>query len=448
MRLTDYLRLGLAGVKAHKKRAFAVVIIVGLLFGVLMAGAFILQGAENVVLAEMLAPTDGEVLMMSSIESVICGEECDVAAEVEVMKRKVEEYGGETVEAKVTRIMGEEFYILEEGVLGDAATGDIARDESMMAVMVPLKVAVEMAEMELPDWTANVTKRVQAISRVREEVLGKVVENENGDKYRIVEILPSAVYVGDLSLRNIGQRGNLLNAILDLVPTGESLNFVVGEIEEMVGAEMDDGVVETEELGAIFAKFPGVEGADKYYRDKVNYCSEVDRMFSTYNKGYRYRTVAAIADPLGVYEKFQDIWLVYKIIVAVLAVIGVMIALSTYVRLIGKDVKVVALYHALGATGWQIRMVYVVYLLILSGMAAGFAAMIGLMLAVGVSLVNMEAMEQVFALGFGVTERAIWLVGWNDVIWWLTGVMLLTAVVTVVLGNGNFTSRELARKMK
>ena len=100
MRTLDYLRLGAAGMKAHKKRALVVVMIVGLLFGVVAAGAFFLQGLEQVALAEMLAPTEGKVLVMSSVDARACGEDCE-AAEVEKMKEKIGEYGGEVVPAAV-----------------------------------------------------------------------------------------------------------------------------------------------------------------------------------------------------------------------------------------------------------------------------------------------------------------------------------------------------------
>ena len=101
MRTLDYLRLGAAGMKAHKKRALVVVMIVGLLFGVVAAGAFFLQGLEQVALAEMLAPTEGKVLVMSSVDTRACGEDCEVAAEVGRMKEKIGEYGGEVVPVAV-----------------------------------------------------------------------------------------------------------------------------------------------------------------------------------------------------------------------------------------------------------------------------------------------------------------------------------------------------------
>ena len=208
------------------------------------------------------------------------------------------------------------------------------------------------------------------------------------------------------------------------------------------------GDMDAEEMGIVFAQFKNIEEAYKYYQDKVNYCSEIDRIFSMCGKDYKYQVMAAVSNPLTTYENLQNIWLAFKVVAAVLVVIAAIIALSTYARLIGKDLKIISLYHALGATTGQIRVVYVVYLLILSVMAVGFAVIVGLILAAVLSMANITALEQIWSLAFGVEARAIWLIGWNNLIWWPTGVMLLTAVVAVILGNGNFTSKELAKKMK
>lgn len=116
MRLVDYLRLGFAGVKAHKKRAFTVVIIVGLLFSVISAGVFVLQGLEDRVLGTMLAPTGGKVLVMSSVDTQVCGEDCDTEAEVGEMKRNIETYGGRIIKVEVSQTTDGMFYKLGEGV--------------------------------------------------------------------------------------------------------------------------------------------------------------------------------------------------------------------------------------------------------------------------------------------------------------------------------------------
>ena len=450
MRTLDYLRLGAAGMKAHKKRALVVVMIVGLLFGVVAAGAFFLQGLENVALAEMLAPTEGKVLVMSSVDTRACGEDCEVAAEVEKMKEKIGEYGGEVVPAAVRQTAEGMFYVVDEGVFGEVLSGvkvEAAGDaegtftdgeDEAMTVVVPLEVAAELAGIEMPESGASVAERMVAIYKVREETLGRTVESETGARYEVAGILPGGVYATDLSLVYVGQSGNPLNMLFGQVKTGVSQSFGVGQAED----------VDAEAMGVVLAVFEDIEAAEGYYRDEVNYCAEVDRMMGRCSEEYRYQVAAAVADPLGTYDNLQQVWSVFKIAAAVLAAIAVLIALSTYVRLLGGDVKIIALYHAMGATGWQIRLVYLTYLVMLSVLAVGFAVILGVGLAAVLSLVNMAALKEVFAMGFGVVTEEIWLVGWSEVIWWLAGALLAAAGLAVVLGNGNFAGKELGKRMK
>lgn len=443
MRTLDYLRLGAAGMKAHKKRALVIVVIVGLLFGVVAAGAFFLQGLEKVALAEMLTPTEGKVLVMSSVDTRACGEDCEVAAEVEKMKEKVGEYGGEVVPVAVRQMAEGMFYVVDEGVFREVFSGvkaDSAESEGgeMMTVVVPLEVAAELAGIEMPESGASVAERMVAIYKVREETLGRTVESETGARYEVAGILPGGVYATDLSLVYVGQSGNPLNMLFGQVKTGVSQSFGVGQAEDM----------DVEAMGMVLAVFEDIEAAEGYYRDEVNYCAEVDRMMGRCSEEYRYQVAAAVADPLGTYDNLQQVWSVFKIAAAVLAAIAVLIALSTYVRLLGGDVKIIALYHAMGATGWQIRLVYLTYLVMLSVLAVGFAVILGLGLAAVLSLVNMAALKEVFAMGFGVVTEEIWLVGWSEVIWWLAGALLAAAGLAVVLGNGNFAGKELGKRMK
>ena len=458
MRLTDYLKLGFAGVKAHKKRALTVVVIVGLLFSVVTAGVFVLQGLENVALAEMLAPTDGKVLVISSVDTKVCGEDCDIATEVAEIKKNIAQYNGEIIEAEVSQTTDGMFYKLKEDMFVSANGEGDSEIIDVTEVVVPLEVAAKLAGIEMLERDAKVTEQLDTIKEVREKTFGKVVENEAGEKYYIAEILPSGVYASNLSFMNIGQNANPLDLILGQINTGISQNFIISSaevkpIEDSTGEEQYSGFVamedmDVEEMGIVFARFENVAAAYDYYRDKVNYCSETDRIFNMCGKDYKYQVVSAISDPIMTYENLQNVWLVFRIVAAVLAVIALIIALSTYARLIGKDMKIISLYHALGATKGQIRMVYIVYLLMLSLMAVGFAIIIGLALAAILSAVNMESMKQVWSLAFGTQAKEIWLIGWNNLIWWLAGVILLTAIVAVVLGNGNFTSKELAKKMK
>ena len=454
MRLTDYLRLGFAGVKAHKKRAFTVVIIVGLLFSVITAGAFILQGLENVVLGTMLAPTDGKVLVMSSVDTKICGDNCDITTEVGRIKKNIERYGGEIIEAEVSQTTDGMFYKIEEKVFSSETNNAI----DMVQVVVPLGVAANLAGIKMPERDAEVAEQLNAIREVREKTLGKVVKNEAGEKYYIAEILPSGVYASNLSFMNIGQGGNPLDLILGQIRTGVSQNFITksAKTEPKVdesNTEQSSGFiamedVDAEEMGMVLAQFEDVKAAYNYYQDKANYCSETDRIFSMCGKDYKYQVVSAVSDPTMTYENLQNIWLVFMLIAAVLTIIALIIAISTYGRLIGKDLKIIALYHVLGANGRQIRLVYLTYLLMLSIMAVGFAIVVGLALAAVLSLVNMTNLVQVFALGFGLETEGVWLVGWNNLLLYVVGAIMAAAILVVILSDGQFADKKLARKIK
>lgn len=454
MRLADYLRLGFAGVKAHKKRVFTVVIIVGLLFSVITAGAFILQGLENVALGTMLAPTDGKVLVVSSVDAKICGEDCDIAEEVGKIKENVERYGGKIIPAKISQTADEMFYKMERNLFGNK----VSDTTDATQVAVSLGTAATPADIKMPERDAKVAEQLNAIRKVREKTLGKVVENRTGEQYYIAEILPGGVYANSLSFMNIGQGGNPLDLILGQIRTGMSQNFIIKSAKMEPKADesntgqssgfiaMED--VDTEAMGMVFAEFEDVKVAYNYYQDKANYCSETDRIFSMCGKDYKYQVASAISDPITTYDNLQNVWLVFKIVAAVLAVIALIIAISTYGRLIGRDMKIIALYHAMGANKRQIRLVYLTYLLMLSIMAVGFAIVVGLTLAAILSLVNMTAMTQVFMLGFGVETSEIWLVGWNGLILGVAGAMVLAVAIAVLLSNGNFGTKELARKLK
>ncbi len=454
MRITDYLRLGFAGVKAHKKRAFTVVVIVGLLFSVITAGAFILQGLENIALETMLAPTDGRVLVVSSVDTKICGDNCDIAAEVAEIKKNVERYGGEIIEAEVSQTADGMFYKIDEKVFSSETNN--ATDVTQ--VIVPLGMAANLAGIKMPERDAEVAEQLNAIREVREKTLGKVVKNEAGEKYYIAEILPSGVYASNLSFINIGQDGNPLNLILGQIRTGVSQNFITksAKTEPKVdesNTEQSSGFiamedVDAEEMGIVFARFENVEAAYQYYQDKANYCSETDRIFSMCGKDYKYQVVSAVSDPIMTYENLQNVWLVFMVVVAVLTVIALIIAVSTYGRLIGKDMKIIALYHVLGANGKQIRLVYLTYLLMLSIMAVGFAIVVGLALAAVLSLVNMTNLVQVFALGFGLETEGVWLVGWNNLLLYVVGAIMAAAILVVILSDGQFADKKLARRIK
>ena len=89
-----------------------------------------------------------------------------------------------------------------------------------------------------------------------------------------------------------------------------------------------------------------------------------------------------------------------------------------------------------------------VYLLLLSVIAVVVAGVIGVGLAMIVSMVNGEVLTQAFVLGFGIEAKRIWLVGWSWQIIVMMGVVLMMVPLVVLCNAKQFTSKKLAQKLK
>ncbi len=451
MSILDYLRLGSAAIKAHKKRALTVVAIVGILFSTITAGVFILQGVQNIALNEMLAPTGGKVVVMSGVDMRVCDEDCDIPSEIATIKANVEKHSGQIIPATYSQTNDGIFYHLDKEIFNyqPANTED---DVSEIAISLYNLNKLTGKEMSEHGFSSNLT--VTDINNLRDENLHKTVTSRSGKKYYIAGILPGGAGAPSLSLAYVGDSHNPLNLLLEQIVLGGSESFIIKPAENSIAEEFPNnerpsGVIEqsnidTETMGLVFSEFPNLEIAYSYYRDKANYCSEFNRFTGNCGRNYKYQTVAAISDPLTAYENLQAIWKVFKIVAAVLCVIALIIAVSTYVRIIDQDAKIISLYRANGATGMQVRLVYLAYFLLLSCLTILFAIMMGLVLSGVLSLVNQAALQEVFTLGFGEAPiNMIWLVGWNNVIWYVIGSMTLAIPATIILCVHQFKHTNL-----
>ena len=456
MRLLDYLRLGFSGIKAHKKRAFTVGIITGLLLSVIASGVFILQGLENTALQKMLQPTNGKLMIMTSVEKYACGENCNLENESIKIKQNIEKYGGNVIDVKIAQTEFGVFYKIDDSFLNSIHRSNVGNEVAVVATT--LKMAANLANIKLPEQDADISEKLKIINDVRTKTLRKTITSSGGKKYYIAEILPSEVYASDLSFMNT-RSGSLLDPILSQINTGLSQNFVIKEAEpkpqnentsaaERVLGFIQAEDISSEKMGIVFAEFTSLEKAYNYYKDDINYCKKLNHFFGSCSENYKYHVASAFSDPLSTYDNFKNIWLVVKIIALGLGVVAAIITIITHIRLIGADTKIISLYQAMGANKHQLRLIYIIYLTFLNILAAIFALMLGLILATLLSLSIGSDFERLFMLGFGVESGGICLVGWNNLVLMIIGSSPLLAVFSVLLGNGNFKTKELAQKLK
>lgn len=438
MRLTDCLRIGIASIGAHKRRTLAVVIIVGLLFSIITAGAMFLQELENATLSAMLAPTDGKVLLATSVDLAACGEDCNLETEIASIKQNIDRYGGNVVESQVISTPDGTFYQISD--LFSTRFSNL--NDDVMQIAVPLTTAAALADLPLPGLDVNLSTRLHAVKDIYGQTLHQTITSPTGEQYYISTILPSTTYAEKLTFISIGIFNYPLEAIFNQIHLGDSRNFLLNPVVTPSQTDYENP------SHVILATFDDLAAAYAYSQDEVNYCDYYDHMLGLCSKEYRYQVASMISDPPATYQGLQDIWFVFRVIAIILTALAVVIALSTYIRLINQDTKIIALYRTTGATKHQVQYIYLTYLLILSLFIIIFSLLAGFALVSIFNLSQLTIFSQLFTVNFGATQDYVWLVGWSDLILCLMGVILLTAILAVLFSGSSFKAKSLAKNLK
>lgn len=437
MHLLDYLRLGWANIVAHKKRAAIVVVIVGVLFGVLTAGCLLIQGLEDATLDVMLEPTSEKVLVRTVAQQSFCEDICDIATDREEIREVIAKWNGEEVAVMAAGLTGSVYAVAPELVQNAVEADFTSIPDDAIPVLASTSTLAGWLQISTADTHAEPEVKLRVVQSVREQSLGKIIEFA-GQKYFVAGILPGGFGVHNLSLTAIKDRKNPLNILLDGISTGSSQTLV-----------LDNGEAELSPTEEIWATFASVAEAQGYINDIATHnCNSLEVEVGICSRMKQLVAATVVGDPVRIYENFVGIWTVLKILIVVLAVIACIVTMSTYVRLVGRDTKVIALYHAMGSTKKQIVGVYCVYLLGLSLLASAFSLVLGAGLVLIVNLINMTKLTQIFTIGFGVEEAPVWLFGWNNWIALFVGLLLVMAPLCTILSWRQFASKKLAQKMK
>ena len=454
MRIRDFLKLGAANITAHRKRATKVVMIVGVLFGVLLMASMIIQGVENTVLAEMNRPLGGKILLGTTVNTQFYKEPQAEEIEQERIREKIRQYGGEIIETETYQMAGVgEVAVLLEELVREAIEVDFAeRPAEAVPMVVPVGTVMRWLNIDIPQ-RDSAERAAAKVIKAREQALGRTIELESGQKVYIAGLLSSTAGRSSLSLSGVGQEVNPLNLILGVVPLGSSMNYIIDdggiELEKLIITEEEPEI--PEEWLEVFPELavPKVERIWAVFSDDAeNYCEQANYAYGVCEAEYKYSVTPGFNDPFAVVATFKTVWTVFDVVAIVLAGIGVIVMLTTYLRLVGQDTKVIALYRANGATKGQVVGIYVVYLVMLSLLAAVFAIVLATALTLIVNLVNGAALSQAFTLGLGMPEQAIILIGLNKWELILAAIMIAVAPVTVLMRLGQFSERNLARKLK
>lgn len=147
------------------------------------------------------------------------------------------------------------------------------------------------------------------------------------------------------------------------------------------------------------------------------------------------------------YRRLEQVVLVP--VLAVLLVAGSLILALTMAHVLTQNTKTFVLYRTLGASRLQVEGIYLLYLVMLGGLALGLAMVVALTVA-GLATVGLWGwLVEIAARTYpGVGFRVPILLGWSGWLGLVAGVMLVAVPLALLLCQDQFSERKLALKLK
>ena len=178
--------------------------------------------------------------------------------------------------------------------------------------------------------------------------------------------------------------------------------------------------------------------------------SNLDKAYEYYNNSSNYQVVELFSNQIGVYRYFRDKNRDFVLpISVVLVAVSAFILAFTMAHLIASSTKTFVLYRSIGASRWQLLLIYFVYLLELCVWAAVFAVILALILAgIATGVCWNSLLVQLTAIYPNAPNYWPILVGVNLRCIEVILCMFLAAPVSFLLCLDQFSSKKTAQKIK
>lgn len=443
MQLLEYLKLGSSGIRIHKKRTFQTIFITGIILCISATLIFVLQGIENTVLDKMTSSTNHKILVKTSIESEVCNETCNIHIKRQQIEQNIKKYNGKIIRTKIFNINNHKFYALKNTKLLNSDQNDT----SVPSISAPIEVIADLIGFKIPNYDENFDNKTNFIKKIYKDILHQKITTKTGEQYYVSNILPSKLFAPNLALSNLNVKNSPLDIIFSQLDTSGSINIIEKETKQYIDPNNNE-TKNLEEDSTIFAEFDNIESAAKYYHNKENYCTKINHIIGNCDKAHKYYVEAVISDPLSVYEKFQNIWSIFKISSIILSTLLIIITVCTYTRIITKEEKVISLYQAMRATKIQITKIFTVHLLLLCIATIILSLILAILITVCFNIINKDTLQKTLMIGLSIEVNNIFIIGWNSVILIPIVNLILSVFLTIMINNQSFSSHKIAQQLK
>ena len=142
--------------------------------------------------------------------------------------------------------------------------------------------------------------------------------------------------------------------------------------------------------------------------------------------------------PPEFYLTMNYLHIAFRVASIILVVVALIVIVSTSIRLVDNDKKNIVLYHSLGASVRQIRIIYAFRFLLLTTLSAIFAMAASIIIMAIYSMVEQSNLATLFDLAFRLDEvKPVFILGVN--------LDIVTYLVTLIASSGACTLVNLRR---
>lgn len=429
MRLTDALTLSWTNVRQYKRRSFAIVLTISLLFALVLGFNFILRGLETTLESAATAANSGQIYVNVNYTGLFEGD-----GRGEALTTTTQAEIAEQVQAELAKYHGT--------LAGETRTPGVGGGWRMI---ISEDLAREISDLNLEGITENAVP-----------YLSPVDEDEDATAYRTVSGIEQDSWLTEVGNYPSTQAGS---------PTLGGLNPLNLLLGRVYGANFDHLLVIDDGSGRIDDYLAYLGSIDTSPRPDSfgfiatfnDYEQAADFVGHTSLPGYI--AIDGARYGLDIYEIFsnaldlrEQVASLERLLMAVqiiFIVVAIIVAVLTFSHLIDQDAATVALYRSLGASTRQIYLIYFLYLLELCLLAVLATLVLALLMVGALYLSSSGALATRLQEFYHLAAvPSVSLFGWSPICLVVLGLIVIIAPVAMLCSLGHFQPKNIAKKLK
>lgn len=438
LKFSDALRLSWSNIAEHKKRSVAIVLTISILFGVIMGFSFMLEGLRETILGAALQANDGKVYLDVGYQE-LAGfgpgrvEKVDSEAKLdEFIKEGVTRYHGKIIGEKLNYQFNNIFETITPAV------AESISDEIDLSSIPEDKVAVLMPAETSP---------YAAVDREDYYIVGTYPATQQGSPtlpgLNPVNLLLSMVYGSGINARPLiidNDSEAVHNYFLKLAQQKVYSGSPYASAEEY----LETVVPQTRYI----VEFPNYESAVNYYYD-IYAEKSIPKNVEIGDRKYELLNMDTFGRVIHLKYDFDNLQFMLTAIEILFIVIAILVATFTFAHLIDQDAATIALYRSLGASTWNIYLIYFLYLVELCLLAVLSCILIAFIIVGVMWLCNAGALAERLKEYYILKDLPkVNLFGFNGMFFWITRAIMIVAPISLVLTMRRFSVKHIAKKLK